>query len=707
MKWWVDQARVFTERLRATGWRGLLVVTGTDPISAVYAMSDISGGDCVQVSPEDMHVDACRARATPGGIQRILGMEFSAAIIAVPGLIRPSIIAAAGETIKAGGFLALVAREPAEEWNPSPKPGRGLYGAYLKKRIRVAPLHLWVDDSSGRVVSGSWKPPREAPARRPMEGFKSRVGVPRRLRDLARTRDQLEALESLATFLRGRARSALVTGDRGRGKSFLLGLVLALSIYWHLSGRAVVVAPTPDSASSVMHGLIEGLKALDILGRKGVKVVEYRGVVVRVSGPWFRISYEPPDTGEYAPLVVIDEAASIGVARVRRLTWRSGKSMVSTTIHGYEGSGRAFARILPGLLPKPSTSVELAEPIRYNPGDPLEAWLYETFLLKAEPQDSSGAPPQEEASHRVVDPNELLSSPDILRYLYGILVQAHYRNTPDDILAMLEAEHHSIHVLEAGGVLVAVADVVREDESVPPEARIGLDRLLLMAGGGEARAYRVSRIAVHPDLQRRGYGSKLLAHIEDWARRSGVDLITAIFGRHDVILFWLKAGYKPFYVSPRYNKFTGEKNVGVAKPLTPAGEELLARASAGLTLKLLYAGSSVYRDLAAEKLALLLEASEPTDPPLGLTPQQSRMIKLFMEGGIEAEQAIDGLVIAVAKALAARRPLPLQGKELIAVIARVVQGKPYNEVASILGVTQDEAVEIVNSALRKLLSQDG
>ncbi|GBF09130.1 tRNA(Met) cytidine acetyltransferase TmcA [Aeropyrum pernix] len=700
------EVRGFLQRLRHSRLRGLLVVGTGDVKAWAEKLAGYAGGDCALVSPSAGRLPGiCRSWAPPGSIERILGGEYAAAIIAVPGLLRPSIIAGAGETVRSGGFLAIVA-DPPDRWDPGPPRSTGLYREYLFSSIRDNPVHLWVDDESGRIVSESfleytgvgaqgWSPGRYKPS--------PGSGVPKRLVSACRSESQARALESLARFFRGRWRSALVRGDRGRGKSYVIGLALAYAAWRRLIGRAVLVGPTPLSVQSVMAGLIRGL---DVLGLKGHRVVRTSGgEVIRVSGPWFRIAYEQPDTAEPSPLMVVDEAAAVGVARVRRLSWRSGKSLVATTIHGYEGSGRAFARLLPNILPKPFMELELREPIRYLPGDPLEEWLYTVFMLRAEPSepgDPSAARPVE------VSREVLARDREVLRSVYGILVQAHYRNTPDDLLAMLESPHHRIYALEAEGTPVAVADVVLEGPGVEEEARIALDRLLYMAGspGSGVVSWRVSRIAVHEDLQRRGLGSRLLRHVEAQARESGASLVTTMFSRHDVIPFWLRNGFKPFYVSPRYNRVTGEKNVALAKPLDSAGAEILEKASKTLALKLALAGSSIYRDLAAEKLALLLHHTPATAPPLYLTGIQARHLEGFLKGEVMADQAFDAVYIALLNTLLATRSWNPVEPGLVGAVARVVQGKPYSEVASIIGAsTVDEAVGKVEEYIRGILEE--
>ncbi len=425
---------------------------------------------------------------------------------------------------------------------------------------------------------------------------------------------------------------------------------------------------------------------------------------MRITGPWFQVSYETPETAEPGPLTVVDEAASVGIARVRRLSWRGGKIIVSTTIHGYEGSGRAFERILPRLLPKPIGECRLNEPVRYFQGDPLEEWVYETFMLKAEPQRLPGPVSTEKVRHEILDPAMLVDR-EVLESVFGVLAQAHYRNSPDELLVILDSPHHSTHILRHEGVIVAVADVVEESGKVEEAARIGLEKLKLMAGPywENLSSFRVSRIAVHPELQGRGLGSKLLAAIEEWARSRGADVVTTIFSRHDVIGFWLRNGYIPYYVSPRYNRVTGEKNIAMAKPLSRKGERVVGEASKTLTLRLLLAAPSVYRDLAAEKMASLLRSTSRASFRAELLPSQRMALEKYLRGELDLEQVMDVVLIETIRVIAGERPIPLEDTELVAVIARVVQGKPLNEVASIIGESMEEAMRIVDRALKRLL----
>ncbi len=695
----------FLDELGRLGWRGLLVAHSSDLHGLARRLAGILSrrGPCLLMATkgvrEAVGAWGCEA-AGPPDLGRVLGREYQNALVAAEGLLRPNIVAGVGETVRAGGGLA-VAAPPLEEWRPGPPGGTGLYGEYLRARIGEAPSLLWLDWDGGEVYAR--RLPGEPAPPPPRGPFKSRAGVPRALHSLARTRDQAAALDAFASFLRGRARTLMVTGDRGRGKSFLVGLGVALAIHWHAAGRVEVVAPSEESASSLMRGLVAGLEALQapyrVRGERG-------GVPVRVTGPWFRVALATPERAEPAPMLVVDEAGAVGVARVRRLSWRSGKVVVATTIHGYEGSGRALAHLLKTQLPQPLAEARLEEPIRYRPGDPLEAWLYDTFMLRAEPRP----PPREveDAQCGAVNRRVMARDRGVLEGVVGLLALAHYRSEPDDILVMLESPNHRVYALGDPASPIAVADVAVEEWGMEEAARLGLKALEHHAHGAAhgLRGVRVVRIAVHPDLQRRGHGSRLLRCVEGEAARAGADVVTTIFSRHDVIGFWVRNGYRPVYMSPRYNRVTGEKNVAFARPLTPRGAAAVEAASSAFRLRLLLSAHSIYRDVAAEKIPLLIESAAPARAPLALTPEQAERLRMALEGVVDYEQASDAAFIAVVACLASKGPLSagLTAEEAAALAARVLQGKPLDDVAAVLGSTPHQASEVAVRALRKLLA---
>ena len=676
------------EKAASTGYRALIVYHTRRLEEGVRLFARLAHGNCLLVAPRDYRTGACTAEYSPMDIEDYLGMEFGSGVIASPGLLRPSVIASAAETIRGGGFLAIVV-PPREEWDPGPVGSRGLYKRYLEEAIPGAGLHAWIS-SDCKVYSASMRVPDPGGEEARVE-YKSRKGVPRRLLALARTPDQASGLDVFASFLRGRWRSLFVTGNRGRGKSYLVGLGLAYGAYRRLIGRVEVVAPSPSSVQSLMRGLLAGLGVLGVPHRR----VESSGNIVRVSGPWYRVSYESPEAARGAPITVVDEAGAVGVARVRRLSWRSGKIIVSTTVHGYEGSGRVFLHMVESLLPRPIARIVLETPIRYRTGDPLEKWVYDTFILDPEPEGPSSVP-ADSTVYRQVDAEELVDNRRLLRLLYSVLVLAHYRNTPDDLLALLEGRERSIHALFYMDHPVAVAELVEESWEGDPRARLGLEKLALYSPTArKVSTIRVSRIAVLPWLQGRGLGSRLLTEVKE--RITGRDAVTVVFSRSDVVGFWAKNGFLYYYASPRYNKVTGEKNLAAALPLTERGEKAVREASSVFRVRLLVTLQSIYRDLPAERVPQLIEATSPSGIRLELTGNQVERLRACASGLIDPEQAWDALLLGTVKLLSASNSIwdNLGDKEKVFIAARLLQGKNSDEAAAIAGVQPGDSSKII------------
>jgi tRNA(Met) cytidine acetyltransferase len=706
-----EALRLLASRLAETGWRGLaLAHHRSHTLAAVEALEAVGAepASCIGVADRAARRSLggyCSRLVSPARYQEILGGESRVALVAVDGLLRPNILAAAAETVVAGGLL-LIAAGPRGSWNPAPPGGRGVYRGYLASSLERSRSHAWVDLEAGETLSlrlPEGRPPPRAP---PRPG--GARGLPARLASMAATEDQLRGLVEASRALRGRARTILILGDRGRGKSFLLGLTLAYAVWARQAGRVHVVAPHPAGLQSLFRGLLGGLDSLG-LGSVARRRLE-GGHVVRVWGPWFSVFYQPPDAAEPAPLLVVDEAASIGVARVRRLSWRSGRLLAASTVHGYEGSGRALIHLLERDLPRPLVRLELSEPIRYHAGDPLEEWVLSTFHLDAEPPTLGEA--EARASRCVrIDPPTLAGELGLLRHLMGILAQAHYRFEPDYILALLESPNHEVYALQAGDAPVAAADMAVEEPGLEEAARLGTRLLSIHSPrAGEALAVRVVRIAVAPSLQRRGLGTKLLRCLEERARSLGADVALALFSRHEVLPFWARAGYLVAYISPRYNRATGEKNILVARGLTGRGRSVVEEASSAFRVRFLLSLQSIYRDVAAERVPLILDSTSPASSvPLRLSADMERRLRLFLGGSIDLEQAMDAVWLLAFSCLAQRAPssLGFSGREAVALAARILQGKPLNEVAYTLGSSIEEAREASVEAARRLAEACG
>lgn len=344
------------------------------------------------------------------------------------------------------------------------------------------------------------------------------VGV---LVDLAKTVDQAKAL---LVFLEAcsektnNASTVAMTAARGRGKSAAMGLCLAGAISLGYSTIAVT-APEPENLVSVFDFLCRGLKALkyqehmdysitynSASGRDSIKCIT--AIHIHRSHRQI-IQYIPPhatDKFSSAEIVAVDEAAAIPLPVVRALMRQPDRlTFMSSTVNGYEGTGRALSlKLIKELrdckggrqaelnaanaaagaisgprakkgeakvheqrykaaaeaaegdqLSGPLREIELSLPIRYARGDGVETWMNKLLCLdcgsSAQLKLSGGAPAPADCELYSVDRDALFSyhklSEAFLQKLMGLYTSAHYKNTPNDLQMLSDAPAHSVFVL--------------------------------------------------------------------------------------------------------------------------------------------------------------------------------------------------------------------------------------------------------------------
>ena len=687
----------FLGYLGSTGLRGLVLINSGSVSSFAGRLARTLTGICIAAAPSSLiHVfrGACVA-ATFSHLTEVLGYEADNAVIATERFLSPNAIAAMSGLVRAGGSLFIIAPE-LEAWNPGPRGGRGGYRDYLLSSLSELESLLWLRARGEECSVVLKRLPRK---RKPVK--RGRGKAPSGLGDIL-TGDQAEALNNYVKT-RKRLRSLLVLGDRGRGKSFLLGVIVALEASLGLTGEALLVAPSPYSVQSFFRGVLAAAKRLHVKAR-------YRrrgGLYIGAELGELIVQYTRPDETRPAPLIVVDEAAAVGVARLRRYSMRAGRVLAATTVHGYEGAGRYLAQYAEKTLPQPMLRLELRRPARYLPGDPLEEWVNNVFVLKPQYPDKLPARADpERAMVKKMELDELISNKKLIRQLVSLLFEAHYRMEPDYILALLESATHKIYTVMLEGIPVAVADVSVEKPEYPEKARLSL-KLLSMVLGEDPRfcTARVVRIAVHPSLQRRGLGSKLLRAIEEDMLRESCIAVTALYGRHDVIGFWLKNSYKTYYISPRFNKVTGEKNIAVIKPLIPEANRIVDRALRHFTRHLLLTLHSIYRDVAAENIADIIMAATRLGKVLSIEPslQEVRHALQVLETGKEHLEQVTSTIYLAALSSLPGSATRLARDELVALTAYILQGKPLNDVANILSLPLHATREKIAKAATKLL----
>ena len=402
---------------------------------------------------------------------------------------------------------------------------------------------------------------------------------------LATTVDQARAaLLFLDTITEKTLRTTVsLTAARGRGKSAALGMAIAGAVATGYS-NIFVTAPSPENLKTLFDFVLRGFDALGYREHADYDIIqatnpELGKCIVRLN--IFRahrqtIQYiAPSDSNKLgqAELLVIDEAAAIPLPLVQALL---GPYLVflSSTVNGYEGTGRSLSLKLVQKLREQSKAADAAaanaagaagsgknsaslatgsansrmlrelvleEPIRYAAGDPVEKWLNALLCLdaanvKSLPPLTGGFPHPSECQLFYVSRDTLFSfhkqSEEFLQRIMALFVSSHYKNSPNDLQLMSDAPAHHIFVL-LGPVrdTTKIPDVLAAIH-VSLEGAISREAVILSAGRGQKAAgdlipwtisqqfqdndfpslsgARVVRIATHPSMQGMGYGSRAL-----------------------------------------------------------------------------------------------------------------------------------------------------------------------------------------------------
>jgi len=554
-----DWLAEYQQGLCRQGRRELLLLTGDR--ATLYGMAR-------SVMPETEWLPALAGADGLARGRRLLGQSRERLVFDLWHGFDPDLFAAAAGALAGGGVCLLLA-PPLAQWDRFDDPFAARLAtpevaqeAVARRFLRRCARLLGAAPAGVRLIDCD----RPLPALPKVEAGRA---VPPEWPAPAQ-REVIEAAERLA----GTPAGALVlTADRGRGKSTALGLVAA-----KLAGKLQLRVTAPRrSATDALYAA---------LARESVAAGK-----VPFCAP-DRLLREGPD----ADLLLIDEAAAIPVPMLRALLERYPRCVFATTVHGYEGSGRGFALRFSAELDRRHPGwrhLHLDTPLRWAAEDPLEPLLNRLLVMDAEPATVSSSAVVD-VEWEEIDRERLAEDDALLDQVFGLLVLAHYRTRPFDLRLLLDAPGMRLFALRGQGAVLAVALVAEEggfSESLAEAVFMGRRRarghllpqsLAMHLGIAEAprlRCARVLRIAVLPELQRRGLGRRLVAGIRDALATEGVDLFGVAFGASEgLVRFWQVAGMQPLRLGRRAHAATALTSLLAAQALTPAGARVLAQA---------------------------------------------------------------------------------------------------------------------------------
>ncbi|WP_127478602.1 tRNA(Met) cytidine acetyltransferase TmcA [Sulfurivermis fontis] len=448
------------------------------------------------------------------------------------------------------------------------------------------------------------------------------------------TADQQAALAAIMAMAQAAAPIPLVlTSDRGRGKSAVLGMAAA-QLLRQGTHRIVVTAPRLAAVATLFeHAALRS--APDVSA--GIRFVAPDELLHTLLG---------------ADLLLVDEAAAIPAPLLERLLAHYPRSVFATTLHGYEGTGRGFAvrfqRVLNERAPG-WRSVHLMEPIRWPEHDPLERFVFDALLLDAQAADDAQlcGVVVDACSIERVERDVLLADDALLRQLFGLLVSAHYRTSPLDLRHLLDGPNVSVWLMRWQGQVAATALTVREggfDEALAEQIYQGKRRprghlipqsLALHSGFVAAprlSGERIMRIAVHPAAQRRGLGTRLVQAIVKQAQDDGLDFVGSSFGASaELLAFWQRAAFVPVRLGLTREASSGAHSVIVLRPLSVAGEQLFAAVRARFLAHLPALLRDGMEEVDADVAAMLLLGAH-ADDGAELDAQDWRDVESFVQG---------------------------------------------------------------------------
>ncbi len=479
----------------------------------------------------------------------------------------------------------------------------------------------------------------------------------------------------LARWRRREPTASVLLAPRGRGKSAALGLALAR-------------CPLPSVFTGPSR---QGLRTLERFAGRPASSLDRLDPAARV--------------------VVVDEAAQIPLPSLRRLVRSHPDAHLAfaTTTQGYEGTGRGFVlRFLQWLeRERPTRRFELTHPVRWAPGDALEAATDRLFLFDAHLRPLpalTGVPRYQRVSRATLAADE-----ELLRDVWSLLVHAHYRTTPSDLHRLLDAPNMELHLLRCGGRVVAVNLVAREG-GLPPDVvedvargrcRIrghALPEVLLRHVGEEEAArwpmLRSVRLATHPDLRRRGLAHRLVEMVH--RSTAQVELFGTIFsGDPRVIRLRRRSGYRVIAVGTRASARSGQVAVTMVRPRSVRAARMVARARGAFARDWPVRSALLRADGdAPEELLAAVEEGLVVPAPLDDAARAA-----MVEGYLHCGRTYASAAPAIEHLVGGRRDLDP------ALVARAVDRQPWPRIAEALGMSVRATLRRVRRAVAHLVER--
>ena len=499
-----------------------------------------------------------------------LGQEFDmVAINALDGLNANTLGALSG-TVKGGGILVIITPPTWRLANISSHFYHRLGRLFLEPEVMLIQQSQPVELLSLAVI------PDDLPS--------SQIFTDANVQRGCLTAGQADAVDAIIKVVTGHSKRPLVlSADRGRGKSAALGIAAA-ELLQTRTIKIAVTAPSFACADTVFK--------LAKLRLATAQQPHRHQLHFGASQLEFVAADEIVNRASEFDFIMVDEAAAIPASILMALLSHHNRLIFATTIHGYEGTGRGFEikfkQQLTIKMPQ-WRSYHLEQPIRWAVGDPLEAWIFKALLLSAEAPNCTVLDVGSDVAaieYSVLPTSELAANENLLNQLFGLLINAHYQTSPNDIQQLLDDPELSLIVaLQAktiigccvvskeGGFDAELAQLVMQGKRRPQGHLLAqsLAAHLGYAIAAEQCCYRILRIAVADSFQQQGIGTHLVDAVLQQAQNENIDYIGTSFGAaNELVDFWCHCSLRPLRLGITKDAASGLHSLLFVKPLSSA-----------------------------------------------------------------------------------------------------------------------------------------
>jgi len=526
------------------------------------------------------------------------------------------------------------------------------------------------------------------------------------------TTDQQTVLNSILKVVHGhRRRPLVISSDRGRGKSAVLGMAAAMLIQ---QGKKtiIVTAPSLATVATVFEHAARLLSGVQL--SKGHLL--YNNAEIKFIAPDALIASD-----QKADLLLIDEAAAIPTPMLEQLLHQFSRIVFATTLHGYEGTGLGFAirfkQILNSQTPN-WQNITMTTPIRWSENDSLEAFSFKALLLDAIPvaDELIDVCQVADCIFEKIDRKQLIEDATSLSELFGLMVLAHYRTRPSDLQLMLDRKDVSVYVMRYQGHIVASAWVVNEgglDDTLASAIHGGTRRLkgqllpqsLLahvgISNAGSLNYQRIIRLAVHPAIQQRGIGHALLNNIIEQANHSDIDIIGSSFAvTINLLKFWSTSKFTPVRLGLQQDDVSGSHAVMMLYAVSNAGQTILDSAQQQLQHHWSYLVQHEFKQFEPDliiKLSALISA-----PQLPFSVWDEQAVSAFCQQQRAYESSRVALFLWLTDQITQDKFIQLPTSQQQIAVMTILQQREWVAIAKQMGLTGK--AQIINS-LREIVTR--